>query len=170
MVPATTAWSKSSKVHTLSGRRSPAPLPRSTKGEKIELEYDRQHSVFPFNMDPRYPGNTTQTWRMEIVKLLNALVILCRVDMAGNGMNVSVCLCVFLRTSSHQISCLSSIIIYTLGKTWRKEWAAAGRQKCLSAVSLTNWFVELRDVMQSFQYNFSRLHICVVSNYFLLHV
>lgn len=43
----------------------------------------------------------------------NALVILCRVDVAGNGMNVSVCLCVFLRTSSHQISCLLSIIFVT---------------------------------------------------------
>lgn len=49
-------------------------------------------------------------------KAANALVILCRVDMAGNGMNVSVCLCVsvcFLIISSRQISCLSSRIIVT---------------------------------------------------------
>lgn len=139
MVPATTAWSKSSKVHTLSGRRSPAPLPRSTKeGKKLNWNMTGRILFFSFQYGSQISRQHDANMKDGNSEAANALVILCRVDVAGNGMNVSVCLCVFSRISSHQISCLSSIIIVThWEKTWRKEWAAAGRQWCFSAVSLT---------------------------------
>lgn len=137
MVPATTAWSKSSKVHTLSGRRSPAPLPRSTKGGKNWIGiWQEAFCFFSFQYGSQISWQHDANMKDGNSEAANALVILCRVDVAGNGMKVSVCF-LFENIIPPDFLLVVHNICYTLGKTWRKEWAAAGRQWCLSAVSLT---------------------------------